>query len=215
MCRGTVNAHRQTCASRAGFAALARSCLFVWCSLSEPGLWDYVITNETMEGTGKQLADIAGRALAGQIGNGIAELQDPDMSQTLSNQTVCLSTHDPHSFPAVAHSLNYLHRLLSCMLLGTALGTCLTSLNLRRLPYLPASVAIMRARGVHNSAQGLCTAMMLFVLPGAVFRSLSTGRSVCRLRCVLRQKPALDRLMTIALALQKVPSLKAMIVWYN
>lgn len=59
------------------------------CSLSEPGLWDYVITNETMEGTGKQLADIAGRALAGQIGNGIAELQDPDVSQTLANQTVC------------------------------------------------------------------------------------------------------------------------------
>lgn len=42
-----------------------------------------------MEGTGKQLVDIAGRALAGQIGNGIAELQDPDVSQTLANQTVC------------------------------------------------------------------------------------------------------------------------------
>ncbi|KAL3144314.1 hypothetical protein ABBQ32_004076 [Trebouxia sp. C0010 RCD-2024] len=56
-------------------------------SLSEPGLWDYVVTNETMEGTGKQLVDIAGRALAGQIGNGIAELQDPDVSQTLANQT--------------------------------------------------------------------------------------------------------------------------------
>ena len=41
-----------------------------------------------MEGTGKQLADIAGRALAGQIGNGIAELQDPDVSQALTNQTV-------------------------------------------------------------------------------------------------------------------------------
>ena len=65
--------------------------LVVCCSLSEPGRWDYVVTNETMEGTGKQLADIAGRALAGQIGNGIAELQDPDMSQTLANQTVCPS----------------------------------------------------------------------------------------------------------------------------
>lgn len=64
--------------------------LFVCCSLSEAELWDYVITNETMEGTGKQLADIAGRALAGQIGNGIAELQDHDVSQTLTNQTVCL-----------------------------------------------------------------------------------------------------------------------------
>lgn len=64
--------------------------VIVPCSLSEPGLWDYVVTNETMEGTGKQLADIAGRALAGQIGNGIAELQDPDMSQTLANQTVRL-----------------------------------------------------------------------------------------------------------------------------
>lgn len=62
--------------------------LFACCSLSEPGLWDYVITNETMEGTGKQLSDIAGRALAGQIGNGIAELQDPDVSQALTNQTV-------------------------------------------------------------------------------------------------------------------------------
>lgn len=93
---------------RAGCAASASSCLCMLCSLSEPGLWDYVITNETMEGTGKQLADIAGRALAGQIGNGIAELQDPDVSQTLSNQTVCLSTNHPHSVPAVTHSLNNL-----------------------------------------------------------------------------------------------------------
>lgn len=95
------------------------------CSLSEPGLWDYVITNETMEGTGKQLADIAGRALAGQIGNGIAELQDPDVSQTLSNQTVCLSTTVSLLSLTVSTTLWTLHRLLSCMQLITASGTCL------------------------------------------------------------------------------------------
>ena len=75
-------------------------------SLSEPGLWDYVITNETMEGTGKQLADIAGRALAGQIGNGIAELQDPDVSQALTKQTVRLSTDHLLSDPAVTLRLS-------------------------------------------------------------------------------------------------------------
>ena len=39
-----------------------------------------------MEGTGKQLAEIAGRALAGQIGNGIAEAQEPELTQ--AHQTV-------------------------------------------------------------------------------------------------------------------------------
>ena len=41
-----------------------------------------------MDGTGKQLAEIAGRALAGQIGNGIAEMQDPALTQ--AHQTVCM-----------------------------------------------------------------------------------------------------------------------------
>lgn len=49
-------------------------------SLSEADLWDYIITNDTMESTGKQLDDISGRALAGQIGNGIAELQEPEFT---------------------------------------------------------------------------------------------------------------------------------------
>ena len=68
------------------------------CSLSEPNLWDYIITNETMEATGKQLEDIAGRALAGQIGNGIAELPEPSTAEAAADQKVllqfsCFTTH--------------------------------------------------------------------------------------------------------------------------
>ena len=61
------------------------------CSLSEADLWDYIITNDTMESTGKQLDDISGRALAGQIGNGIAELQEPELTTSLPAQTVMTS----------------------------------------------------------------------------------------------------------------------------
>ena len=61
------------------------------CSLSEADLWDYIITNDTMESTGKQLDDISGRALAGQIGNGIAELQEPELKTSLPAQTVMTS----------------------------------------------------------------------------------------------------------------------------
>lgn len=58
------------------------------CSLSEADLWDYIITNDTMESTGKQLDDISGRALAGQIGNGIAALQEPELTASPPAQTV-------------------------------------------------------------------------------------------------------------------------------
>ncbi len=47
-----------------------------------------------MEATGKQLEDIAGRALAGQIGNGIAALQDPELAQASSAQAVCPLSED-------------------------------------------------------------------------------------------------------------------------
>ncbi len=61
------------------------------CSLSEADLWDYIITNDTMESTGKQLDDISGRALAGQIGNGIAALQEPEITTSPPAQTVVTS----------------------------------------------------------------------------------------------------------------------------
>jgi len=61
------------------------------CSLSEADLWDYIITNDTMEKTGKQLDDISGRALAGQIGNGIAELQEPELTTSTPSQMVTTS----------------------------------------------------------------------------------------------------------------------------
>lgn len=62
------------------------------CSLGEADLWDYIITNETMEATRKQLEDISGRALAGQIGNGIEALQEPELIQNATAQTVCSSS---------------------------------------------------------------------------------------------------------------------------
>ena len=61
------------------------------CSLSEADLWDYIITNDTMEKTGKQLDDISGRALAGQIGNGIAEVQEPELTTSPPAQMVMTS----------------------------------------------------------------------------------------------------------------------------
>ncbi len=66
------------------------------CSLSEADLWDYIITNDTMEATGKQLDDISGRALAGQIGNGIAELQEPELTTSPSAQMVLTSIVTGH-----------------------------------------------------------------------------------------------------------------------
>ena len=69
----------------------------VWCcSLTEADLWDYVITNDTMESTGKQLDDISGRALAGQIGNGIATLEDSELASSSPTLTVCPSLHGSH-----------------------------------------------------------------------------------------------------------------------
>ena len=58
------------------------------CSLNEADLWDYIITNDTMESTGKQLDDISGRALAGQIGNGIAELQEPELTTSTPQMVI-------------------------------------------------------------------------------------------------------------------------------
>ncbi len=65
--------------------------LTLCCSLSEADLWDYIITNDTTESTGRQLDDISGRALAGQIGNGIAELQEPELTTSPPHQTVMTS----------------------------------------------------------------------------------------------------------------------------
>ena len=97
--------------------------LLVYCSLTEPGLWDYIITNETMEGTGKQLAEIAGRALAGQIGNGIAELQDPYLAQSVANQTVCMLTTPCYVKTVAALHIKSLIQCAMSTLTGSQLNT--------------------------------------------------------------------------------------------
>lgn len=63
------------------------------CSLNEAGLWDYVIVNDTMEKTGQQLQAIAERALAGQIGNGIAPVPAADKPSSVCDLAdTCAST---------------------------------------------------------------------------------------------------------------------------
>ena len=52
-----------------------------------------------MEATGKQLEDIAGRALAGQIGNGIAELPEPSTAEAAADQKVL--SHNTFLLPCI------------------------------------------------------------------------------------------------------------------
>lgn len=66
---------------------LLTSAATLCCSLHESGLWDYVIVNDTMEKTGQQLQAIAERALAGQVGNGIAAVPAEDNSTVVSPYT--------------------------------------------------------------------------------------------------------------------------------
>ena len=78
------------------------------CSLNEAGLWDYVIVNDTMEKTGQQLQAIAERALAGQIGNGIAPVPTADPSSVVSisaQKPSCCITRQHMCMPAMECSI--------------------------------------------------------------------------------------------------------------
>ena len=46
-------------------------------SIKEPGLYDYVIFNDDLDEAFSQLATVARRALAGQVGNGSGSIAGP------------------------------------------------------------------------------------------------------------------------------------------
>ncbi len=73
-------------------------------SIKEPGLYDYVIFNDDLEEAFSQLATVARRALAGQVGNGSGTIagpvtlvaEDEPGSNAAAAETSAVRTHVPH-----------------------------------------------------------------------------------------------------------------------
>lgn len=107
MCRGRPV---QEFASLAHFSDM----FFGWCSIKEPGLYDYVIFNDDLEDAFAQLTLVARRALAGQEGNGSGSIsgpvtlvadKDPDSAAETSARPEA-ARNDVRSFKFRAHALH-------------------------------------------------------------------------------------------------------------